>query len=156
MKVRRLVPVLLTFAAAPAFAQSGGPDPATAVKAGFTEVSEWVSKSAALIPADKYGYKPTATVRSVGQMVAHIADSYNYYCSRAAGRQVEWSDAIEKGVTDKATVAPKLKQAQDVCTAAYNGKGDIGQLMANIAHTNLHYGNLITYIRMLGLTPPSS
>jgi len=156
MKVRRLVPVVMAVAAAPAFAQSGGPDAATAVKAGFTEVSEWVNKSAALIPADKYSYKPTATVRTVGQMVAHVADSYNYYCARAAGRRVEWSDAIEKGVTDKATLAPKLKQALDVCTAAYNGKGDIGQLMANVAHTSLHYGNLITYIRMLGLTPPSS
>jgi uncharacterized damage-inducible protein DinB len=28
--------------------------------------------------------------------------------------------------------------------------------MAAIAHTNLHYGNLVTYMRMLGLTPPSS
>jgi hypothetical protein len=38
----------------------------------------------------------------------------------------------------------------------YAGTGDIGQLMANVAHTNLHYGNLITYIRMLGMVPPSS
>ena len=156
MKVRTLVPLFLASVAAPALAQSSAPDPATAVKAGFTEVSEWVNKSVALIPADKYGYKPVASVRTVGQMVAHIADSYNYYCARASGKRVEWSDPIEKAVTDKATLAPKLKQAQDACTAAYNGKGDIGQLMTNVAHTNLHYGNLITYIRMLGLTPPSS
>ena len=162
MNIRRLVPWFLVvsavsvISAVPALTQSAPVDAATAVKPGFTEVSEWVNKSAALIPADKYAYKPTATVRSVGQMLGHIADSYTYYCARAAGRRVEWSDAIEKGVTDKATVTPKLKQAVDACTAAYNGKGDIGQLMANVAHTNLHYGNLITYIRMLGLTPPSS
>jgi uncharacterized damage-inducible protein DinB len=128
------------------------------VRAGFEEVSSWVTKAAELIPADKYAYKPTASVRTVGQMIAHIADSYGYYCARATkGRSVEWSDAIEKAKTDKATLVPKLKQALDACNAVYGtGTGDIGQLMANVAHTNLHYGNLITYIRMLGMTPPSS
>jgi hypothetical protein len=29
-------------------------------------------------------------------------------------------------------------------------------LMQNIGHANLHYGNLVTYLRMMGLTPPSS
>ena len=130
---------------------------ATAVRAGFTEVNDWVAKAAELIPADKYSYKPVATVRTVGQMVAHIADSYGYYCARASNRSVQWSDAIEKGPTDKATLTAKLKQATATCTTAYTaGTGDIGQLMANVAHTNLHYGNLITYIRMLGMTPPSS
>jgi hypothetical protein len=38
----------------------------------------------------------------------------------------------------------------------YAGTGNIEQLMANVGHTNLHYGNLITYIRMLGMVPPSS
>ena len=141
-----------------ASAQGGGAsDAAAAVRAGFAEVSGWVSKAAELIPANRYSYKPTASVRTVGQMLGHIADSYGYYCARAAKRDVQWSDAIEKGTTDKATLAPKLKQALDGCTAAYaTGTGDIGQLMANVAHTSLHYGNLITYIRMLGMTPPSS
>ena len=149
-----LCSALMTAGAA---AAQGQGDATAAVKAGFGEVSGWVTKAAELIPADKYTYKPTASVRTVGQMIAHVADSYGYYCARAAGRKIEWSDAIEKGATDKATLAARLKQATDGCTAAYAaGKGDIGQLMANIAHTNLHYGNLITYIRMLGMTPPSS
>jgi hypothetical protein len=130
---------------------------AGAVRAGFGEVSGWVTKAAELIPANKYSYRPTTSVRTVGQMLGHIADSYGYYCSRATKRNVQWSDAIEKGVTDKATLAPRLKQAVDSCNAVYAaGTGDVGQLMANIAHTNLHYGNLITYIRMMGMTPPSS
>ena len=144
--------------ATPLLAQGGNQTTAVAaVRAGFTEVSGWVTKAAELIPAEKYTYKPTTTVRTVGQMIAHIADSYGYYCARASNRNVQWSDAIEKGATDKATLATKLKQAGDACNSAYTaGTGDIGQLMANVAHTNLHYGNLITYIRMLGMTPPSS
>ena len=149
---------ILTRAGQSAAAVPGGsPDAAAAVRAGFGEVSGWVTKAAELIPANRYSYKPTASVRTVGQMVGHVADSYLYYCGRATNRSLQWSDAIEKGATDKATLATKLTQATDACNTAYaSGAGDIGQLMANIAHTNLHYGNLITYIRVLGMTPPSS
>lgn len=136
--------------------QSGANESAAAVRHGFGEVSGWVTKAAELVPADKYNYRPTPSVRNFGQQIAHIADSYNYYCARAAGRKVQWSDAIEKGSTDKAALTQKLKQATDSCSAVYNGNGQVGMLMANIAHTNLHYGNVITYVRMLGLTPPSN
>lgn len=131
-------------------------DTAALFRKGFEEVSGWVTKSAALVPADKYTYQPVKTVRTFGQLVAHIADAYDFYCGRAAGKNVEWSDATANGKLDKATLAAKLKQSTDACTAVFNGNGDPGQLLANLAHTSLHYGNAITYLRMLGLVPPSS
>ena len=137
-----------------ALAQSGGDDSA-ALKAGFTELSDWIVKSAELVPADKYSYQPVKTVRTVGQQIAHIIDGQNYYCGRAAGRKVEWSDSTEKGATDKATLLPKLKQSMQTCAALYAGAFR-PPLVANLGHGNLHYGNLITYMRMLGLKPPSS
>ena len=129
----------------------------TVLRFGFTEVSDWITRSAALVPAEKYTVKPAPTVRTFGELVAHVVDGYNAYCGAAApGKRVQWSDATEKGKTDKATVALKLKQATDACAAAYGGKGQLQPLMANIAHSNLHYGNIIVYVRMLGLVPPSS
>ena len=113
-------------------------------------------KAADLVPADKYNYRPAPSVRTFGQLVGHIADSYNYNCAIAAGRNVQWSDAIEKGSTDKATLVQKLKQASDACSAVYGSASQTGALIENIGHTNLHYGNIITYMRMLGLGPPSS
>jgi uncharacterized damage-inducible protein DinB len=114
-------------------------------------------KSAELVPADKYNYKPTDGVRTFGQLVAHITDSYNFFCARGAGNKVEWSDTVEKGSTDKDTLMPKLKEAIGRCTAAYDGKASqFGPLFSNVGHTSLHYGNIITYMRMLGLKPPSS
>jgi uncharacterized damage-inducible protein DinB len=136
--------------------QSGANDAAAGLRAGFGEVSGWVIKAAELVPTDKYSYRPVATVRTFGQQIAHIADSYSYYCGRATGQKVQWSDAVEKGGLDKATLAQKLKQATDACTAVYGGNNQAGALMVNIVHTNLHYGNVITYLRMLGLTPPSN
>jgi uncharacterized damage-inducible protein DinB len=134
---------------------SGGTDTAAALRTGFDEVSGWVTRAAELVPADKYTYRPAPTVRTFGQLIAHVADAHNYYCARAAGRNVQWSDATEKGSTDKATLAQKLKQSIDACHAVY-GTSQVPPLMANVAHTSLHYGNIITYMRMLGLVPPSS
>jgi uncharacterized damage-inducible protein DinB len=139
--------------------QTSAPQPndaATLVRGGFAEVSAWVTKAAEAVPADKYSYKPVQTVRTFGQLVGHIADSYNWYCAQGAGRNIEWADPIEKGNTDKATLAAKLKQATDACNSVYAGKGALLPLLQNVGHTNLHYGNIVTYMRMLGLTPPSS
>jgi uncharacterized damage-inducible protein DinB len=133
------------------------PDTNKLMKGGFDEVNGWVTKAAEMVPADKYNYKPTDDVRTFGQLVAHVADSYNYFCAKASGKTIQWSEAVEKGGTDKATLAPKLKQAIDSCNAVYGGTGgNPKELFMNIAHTNLHYGNIITYMRMMGLKPPSS
>ena len=131
-------------------------DPArAAVERNFTEVSGWVARAAAMVPPDKYTYRPIGTVRTFGEIVAHVADAYTFYCTRAGGKEVQWSDAIEKGPKDKAALAGKLKTAQDLCVAA-QARGQLGALTDNVAHTSLHYGNIITYMRMMGLTPPSS
>ena len=66
----------------------------------------WVTKAAGLVPADKYSYKPTSTVRSYAQIIAHIADSYLNYCGKATKRETQWSQAIENGSTEKATLVP--------------------------------------------------
>lgn len=124
---------------------------------GFKEVNDAIIKSAEMVPADKYTYRPVATVRTFGELVAHVADSYVWYCNRAAGQNRQWSDAIEKGKIDKATVTQKLRESLAVCTAAYsNANSRVDGLVINIAHTNLHYGNMITYLRMMGLVPPTS
>jgi uncharacterized damage-inducible protein DinB len=133
------------------------PDTATELRKNFTEVSAWVTQAAEMIPDDKYYYRPVDSVRTFGQLVAHMADSYNYFCARGAGNNVEWADPVEKGNTDKATVVAKLKQATDRCNEVYKGNsGRVGPLLTNVGHTSLHYGNIITYIRMLGMKPPSS
>ena len=127
------------------------------LRRSFMEVANFVTKAAELVPADKYAFKPVQTVRTFGQVVAHIVDSHNYFCAYAAGKSVQWADPAEKGSTDKATLLPKLKQSIDACNAALNGGATKPRgLIDNIGHTNLHYGNMTTYIRILGLVPPSS
>lgn len=146
---------MLCFAAT-ASAQAGrANDTHALLQGGFAEVSAWITKSVEMVPAEKFTYKPVATVRTFGQLIAHVVDGYNWYCGNAAGRKTEWSDATEKGKTDKATVTAALKDATSVCVAA-SRNGQAKELMQNVAHTNLHYGNIITYLRMMGMVPPSS
>lgn len=121
----------------------------------FADVSGHVMRAAELVPADKYTYRPATSVRTFGQLVAHIADSYAYYCATAGGQTVDWTDAVEKSAADKTALLQKLKQATDACKTTY-ATGQPGVLVETVAHTNLHYGNMITYLRMLGLVPPSS
>ena len=138
--------------------QPASPNAGAAVKAGFDEVSGWLAAAAALVPAEKYTYKPVNTVRSFGELMAHAADGMNWYCGSAkAAKDVPWSDAVEKGDTSKAKVVAALKTATAGCNAAYaSPTARIDKLMGNVAHSSLHYGNAITYLRMMGLKPPSS
>ena len=161
MKLRiLLVLCCLLLPAASSLAQSTPektPDLSTDLRNGFNEVNEWVTKAADMVPADKYNYRPVDTVRTFGQLIGHITDSYNFFCARGVGNKVEWSDPVEKGTTDKETLLPKLKEAVGKCNAAYSsGNGQLRPLFTNVGHTSLHYGNIITYMRMMGLKPPSS
>jgi len=138
-------------------AQQAAPsDPGAQLKGVFEEVTELVVKGAGQVPAEKYAFQPNATVRTFGQLVAHIADGNNYYCARAAGQKVEWSDAVEKTTTDKAAIMQKLQGSIALCAAQHAKNSTALQLLSNYGHLNLHYGNMITYLRLMGMVPPSS
>jgi uncharacterized damage-inducible protein DinB len=162
MKLSRLLIscCLVLFAASGAAAQSAVDDTAASLKKNFDEVSGWVAKAADMVPADKYSFKPTPTVRTFGQLIAHITDSYEFFCARASGQNVQWSEPVEKAGLDKTALLGKLKQAQTKCNAAYGSDGGsngrVSPLVENIGHTSLHYGNIITYMRVMGMVPPSS
>ena len=137
--------------------------PATAVdtvskmmQGAFAQVSGWVAQAAQLVPPEKYTYRPVGTVRTFGELLGHVVDGYAFYCGRGAANSVQWSDATAKGTVTKAVLTTKLKQAADACNASYANAKIWPALMENIAHTNLHYGNVVTYLRMMGLVPPSS
>lgn len=156
MRARWLLPLSALLVGQSAAAQTAGHDATGALRQSFTEVTAWVTKAAEMVPADKYSYRPAASVRTFGQLIGHIADGHNYYCAQAGGKSIEWSDAVEKGTTAKPALLQKLKQSVDACNPAYSATGQAGPLVSNIGHTNLHYGNIITYLRMMGMVPPSS
>ena len=156
MRTRLLIALPALVIPHTAVAQTARNDAPAALRRSFNEVTGFVTRAAEMVPADKYSYRPAASVRTFGQLIGHIADAHNYFCAQAGGKNIEWSDAVEKGTADKAALVQKLKQSVDGCAGAYSATGQVGPLISNIGHTNLHYGNIITYLRMMGLVPPSS
>lgn len=128
-------------------------------------------KSAQEMPEENYSFKPVSTVRTFGQLVGHAADSQYEFCSAVIGDGKE-SPGIEKGKTSKADLIQALQDSFAYCDQAYNKMTDaqaaemikffghdapkLSILSFNIAHSMEHYGNMVTYLRIKGLVPPSS
>jgi uncharacterized damage-inducible protein DinB len=123
------------------------------------------------IREDLWSYKPTPEVRSVGQLFAHIADGQYEFCGVALeGKAV--SKNIEKTAKTKEEIVSALKEAFAYCDSAYAKITDaqaaetvkffgmtitrLGALDFNTAHNMEHYGNLVTYMRLKNIVPPSS
>lgn len=128
-------------------------------------------RSAEKMPEENYAFKPTEAVRSYGQIIGHVADSQYYFCSMALG-EANPALQIEKTKTSKADLIAALKGAFAYCDKAYDGMTDasatqtvtlfggptpkIGVLEVNLIHSMEHYGNLVTYMRMKNIIPPTS
>lgn len=137
----------------------------------YGQMKAWVLSSAEKMPEENYSFKPVDSVRSFGQMIAHVADAQYTFCSIVLGEK-DPAPNIEKTKTSKADLIAALKDAFAYGDRAYNGLTDasatqtvkffggdtpkLSVLMVNIAHTSEHYGNLITYLRMKNIVPPST
>ena len=119
-----------------------------------------------------FSFQPTEEVRSMGQILAHIAGAQYTFCSVAAGEDNPNSTNFEQVATTKAQINAALDAGFEYCAEVYARTTDaasaemvsfFGTPMAkaavlafNSAHNYEHYGNLVTYMRINGIVPPSS
>ncbi len=130
-----------------------------------------ITKAAEEMTEANYAYKPVATVRSFGELIGHVAGTQNLICAAVLGEKQPAEDAIEKTAKTKAALVAALKASTAHCVKAYNipaasGTATIdmfgskstkfGALILNAVHDGEHYGNIVTYMRMKGMVPPSS
>lgn len=158
---------------APLAAQDGvGANPAVGTARQLWEpMIAYITTVAQELPESTYAYKPTPEVRSFGQMVGHVAGAQYLICAAALGDAPRNEDDIEKTKKAKAELVAALKASTEYCGRAYaqtdkaaQGKTKLfGQertrlyaLGLNATHDAEHYGNLVTYLRMNGIVPPSS
>jgi uncharacterized damage-inducible protein DinB len=123
------------------------------------------------MPEENYSFKPVDTVRSFGQIVGHLADAQYLFCSIASSEKNPGLN-VEKTKTAKADLIAALKDGFAYCDKVYDSMTDAASLATvkffgndipkyaalnvNISHNMEHYGNLVTYMRMKGLVPPTS
>ena len=163
--------ITLMLCAAGLTAQTNSTSPiVSSAQAIFSIAKNDVLKSADKIPENLWSYQPTPEVRTVAQLFAHIADGQYEFCGPAKGETVDKN--IEKTAKTKTEIVAAVKEAFAYCDATLAKMTDakavetvtffgrsitrIGILDFNTAHTMEHYGNLVTYMRMKGIVPPSS
>ena len=158
-------------AATPAAQPAAGAQTAS-IRGTYDLAKGWLLKAAEQVPEEHYAFKPTADVRSLGALFAHIADAQFGICGAASGEKPPMS-GVEKTRTTKAELRDALAASFAFCDKAFDSMTDaraaetvkfflpgshtrLGILAFNNAHDFEHYGNLVTYMRMKGLVPPSS
>jgi uncharacterized damage-inducible protein DinB len=143
----------------------------TTSRALWQQLTGYITTAAEEAPESLYAYKPTPEVRSFGQLIGHVAGAQYLICAAALGEPAREEDAVERSQTTKAGLVAALKASTEYCARAYaqsdaaaQGKTQLfGQeqtrlyaLMLNATHNGEHYGNLVTYLRINKIVPPSS
>jgi uncharacterized damage-inducible protein DinB len=137
----------------------------------YSFVSGAVVAAAQKMPEENYSFRPTPEVRSFGQLVGHVADAQYMFCSLASG-EPNPAKGIEKTKTSKSDLVAALKDAVAYCNKTFDGMTDakgsemvkfmnynlarLTVLSLNTAHADEHYGNMVTYLRIKGIVPPTS
>lgn len=152
------------------------PPPSTAVRDSLKSAMDMftsnITRAAEQVPEDRYSFRATPDVRTLGQLFAHVADASYSICSAVSG-EARPDGSIEETKTTKADIQQALTDSVAFCGRAFETVNDttggealtlfeqisttkLGALAFNNAHNMEHYGNIVTYMRLNKMVPPSS
>ena len=143
------------------------PNPLTRTLSIFRlNMQDKIMKSAEAMPESKYSYRPTKDVRSFAEILNHVGDISYILCSNVKG---EAPPAMAAAKSSKAEITAYVKGAFDYCDGVYSGFTDAHLndpanffgfktnkmfILTQVGnHDALHYGNLVTYLRINDLEP---
>jgi uncharacterized damage-inducible protein DinB len=161
-----------TFAQTPQAAVSASTSPHTSiVQQQAKTIQGFILRSAEKVPDDVLAFKPTEAVRSFGALLGHVADANFLICRYAAGETPKMETPHEKKTT-KAELVAALKESFAFCDGIAAKIDDktgaepvkvfgmpmtkLGVLAFNNNHMWEHYGNMVTYMRLKNIVPPTS
>lgn len=143
-----------------------------AVRRSLERAAKNLTAAAEAMPADKYGYKPTAEQMTFGHLVTHVVGTNSFLCSKISGSAAPEGDKVSD--TDgKDKLVAALKASFDYCTQALAKSDDsnlgeqlpffggskasrAGEMMTLASSFADHYGTAAMYLRLNGLTPPTA
>jgi uncharacterized damage-inducible protein DinB len=142
-----------------------------ALKGEWQGISGYIAKAAEQMPEADYAFRPVAGVRTFGELIGHLAGAQYLICAAALGEASRSEDEYEKQKLGKAALVAAFKSSNEYCARAY-AQADAGMfamtklfggertrlaaLVTNTTHDGEHYGNIVTYMRIKGMVPPSS
>lgn len=137
----------------------------------WNDVGKKLEELAEAIPVEKYSWRPEEGVRSVNEVVVHVAFG-NYYLPSIFGVSTPagFSMDMEKTITGKPEAIKALKESFEYFGEQLNKMSDAdldkpaeffgqktdvrGMLFILFGHTHEHLGQLIAYGRSNGVVPP--
>jgi uncharacterized damage-inducible protein DinB len=173
MKQLTVTLTLLLVLALDCFAQAQRPAAAKDWIDQWKDVTGRVIGVAEAMPAEKYDYKPTEEVGTFGDQVKHVCMAMRILLANAEGKQIPLEEVnldnlktkdeilaeLRKRVDDGAAVIKRVagKNDGEVVESQFFGKTTRRFLIIQaIAHDNNHYGQMVMYLRLNGITPPAS
>jgi uncharacterized damage-inducible protein DinB/uncharacterized protein YciI len=140
-------------------------------KLNYEMAARYLMGAAQKMPETDYNFRPADSVRTFAQLVAHIAEAQYIACMPVRGEEYKARN-LEQTLSSKAELIPALEKAIGYCQETWTGlssaaladpvklfgreRTKLGVMDIATAHAFEHYGNMVTYLRMKGVTPPSS
>jgi DinB superfamily len=153
-------------------ATAGAAGPAAEVQRGYAAGKKNILKSADLMPAESFSYKPEPDIRTFARVINHISEAQLRVCGTANGTEMASLAKVPAETADKATIIAALNASFAECDRAYAALTDanltesfamgpmkrsrIGLMWGNVSHNNEQYATLALYLRLKGIAPPSS
>jgi len=146
------------------------------VRAHWKHTRDMMLTIAGAVPEDKYDFKPVPEVRSFREMLMHMVTDTHLHVGYAGGVSREESERLTAKYAKLKTRAEFLKALEesydygDKILAGLNDQNALevvtgmrGERMTRISaymhalHDIVdHYGNLVVYLRLNGIVPPST
>lgn len=136
-----------------------------AIQRYFNPIRRNLEASADAMPADKYDFRLTPAQMSFAEWLLHSVERNYLDCSTLKGEPLPEAGKTYASLKGKAAVRKALKESFDYCAEAMAKMTDQSviaspQLSASFLHVIVHnneiYGNIVGYMRVSGIVPPST
>ena len=130
----------------------------------WEQVGHKLAALAEAFPENKFDFGPANDVRTIADVLRHVAFWNRYVADSARGRKGDdTTNELPKGKfsTKKQILAELRRSAADASDALHASPSGLSPEMAEmvvtfIEHNCEHYGQLVVYARLNGIVPPAS
>lgn len=139
-----------------------------AMQQKYEEIKRNLRETAEAMPEADFEFRPTAAIRSFGELLGHIANTQFNNCSIAKGEPNPSATTDNEKKTSKADLLKALNDSFAYCDGVYagltqetavqlvrQGENQVMRgyaLMNNVWHDTEIYGSAATYLRLKGLS----
>jgi hypothetical protein len=137
----------------------------TATGRYFNVVRRNLEASAEAMPAEKYGFRLTDGQMTFAQWLNHATQRNYSDCAMLKSEAVSEAEKKVASLTEKAEVSKALKDSFAYCAEALKAMDDQKAISSEqvsnaflhlVVHNNEIYGNIVGYLRVSGIVPPST